>query len=45
VGQLVEAEILSERMGYARNRVFAAADVRSISNRPFGESPILPGDA
>ncbi|HVR57327.1 MAG TPA: Fic/DOC family N-terminal domain-containing protein [Pseudolabrys sp.] len=43
VEQLVENKILTERTGYARNRVFAAPDALSIINRPFGEDPILPG--
>jgi Fic family protein len=43
VDQLMEAGVLTERTGYARNRIFAAADALSIINRPFGEAPILPG--
>jgi Fic family protein len=43
--QLVEAHILKERTGYARNRVFAAAEALQIINRPFGEDPVLPQDA
>ncbi len=43
VEQLVESKILTERTGYARNRVFTAPDALSIINRPFGEDPILPG--
>lgn len=43
VEQLVENKILTERTGYARNRVFTAPDALSIINRPFGEDPILPG--
>lgn len=42
--QLVEAKILRERTGYARNRVFAVPEALSVINRPFGEAPILPGD-
>jgi Fic family protein len=42
VEQLVENKILTERTGYARNRVFTAPDALSIINRPFGEDPILP---
>ena len=41
--QLVEGGILSERTGYARNRVFAAFEALTIINRPFGETPVLPG--
>jgi hypothetical protein len=37
--------MLSERTGYARNRVFASPEALSIINRPFGETPIVPGDA
>lgn len=42
IDQLVEAGMLSERTGYARNRVFAAAEVLSIINRPFGDAAVLP---
>lgn len=42
VDQLVTAGILAERTGYARNRIFAAAEVLAIVNRPFGVEPILP---
>jgi Fic family protein len=42
IEQLVEARILEERTGYARNRVFAAPEALSVINRPFGEAPILP---
>lgn len=42
VGQLVEAGILSERTGYARNRIFAATEVLTIVNRPFGHPPACP---
>lgn len=42
IEQLVEADILSERTGYARNRIFVASEVLQILNRPFGEEPILP---
>jgi hypothetical protein len=34
--------MLTERTGYARNRMFAAPEALSIINRPFGEDPILP---
>ena len=44
VAQLVEAGILEERTGHARNRVFAAREALRIVNRPFGEEPALPGD-
>lgn len=40
--QLAAVGIVSERTGYARNRVFAATEVLSIINRPFGVDPILP---
>jgi Fic family protein len=43
VEQLMEADILKERTGYRRNRVFSAPEALSIINRPFGEAPILPG--
>ncbi len=42
VHQLVEAGILTERTGHARNRLFAAPEALSIVNRPFGEQPVLP---
>ena len=42
VDQLVEAAILTERTGYARNRIFAAGEALTIINRPFGETPVLP---
>ncbi len=42
VGQLVEAGILAERTGYARNRIFAAHEVLTVVNRPFGDAPVLP---
>ena len=44
VDQLVDARILTERTGYARNRMFAANGALSIINRPFGAEPILPGN-
>lgn len=42
VEQLLEAGIVTERTGYARNRVFAADDALTIINRPFGEEAVLP---
>lgn len=42
VAQLEAIEVLEERTGYSRNRVFAAPDALSVLNRPFGEDPILP---
>jgi Fic family protein len=42
VRQLGEAGILAERTGGRRNRVFAAAEVLSLLDRPFGEAPVLP---
>ena len=39
--QLVEAGILRERTGYRRNRLFAAAEVLALVNRPFGADPII----
>jgi Fic family protein len=41
IGQLVETGILEERTGYRRNRVFAAAEVLSVLNRPFGSEPLI----
>lgn len=40
IEQLVSAGILQERTGYRRNRVFVAAEVLSIINRPFGAEPL-----
>jgi Fic family protein len=42
IGQLQEAGILRERTGYQRNRIFAAEEVLTVINRPFGEPPVLP---
>jgi Fic family protein len=42
IAQLVEANILSEHTGRARNRIFVAREVRRIYNRPFGDEPDLP---
>jgi Fic family protein len=42
VERLMQADILKERTGYKRNRVFAASDALLIINRPFGEEPVLP---
>jgi Fic family protein len=42
IGQLEEAGILTERTGYARNRIYAASEALTIINRPFGEVPIVP---
>ena len=42
VDQLVDARILTERTGYARNRMFAANEALSLINRPFGAEPVLP---
>jgi Fic family protein len=43
VAQLVEVDILRERTGYRRNRLFSAHEVLTVLNRPFGEEPMLPG--
>jgi Fic family protein len=42
IDQLAATGIVRERTGYRRNRVFAALEVLSILNRPFGDTPILP---
>jgi Fic family protein len=42
VEQLIEAGILVERTGYARNRVFIATDALTIIDRPFGQDAVLP---
>jgi Fic family protein len=39
VQQLVAAGILTERTGYARNRLFVARQALKIINRPFGVDP------
>lgn len=39
--QLVEAGILTERTGYARNRVFVAEEALRVINRPYGTEPVL----
>lgn len=39
--QLAEAGVVVERTGYARNRVFVAAEALSLINRPFGSVPVL----
>jgi Fic family protein len=39
---LFGVRILRERTGYARNRIFVAAEALSVINRPFGEPAILP---
>jgi Fic family protein len=38
---LVDNDIVRERTGYKRNRIFAADQILSVFNRPFGEEPIL----
>jgi Fic family protein len=45
VDLLVDGGMLTERTGYARNRVFVSAEALTIINRPFGEIPVLPSDA
>ena len=42
INQLSQAGILTERTGYARNRIYAADEVLGILNRPFSEEPIVP---
>lgn len=39
INQLVEAGILVERTGYRRNRIYAAEEVLTVVNRPFGSGP------
>ena len=41
ISQLQQANILAERTGYRRNRIFVASEVLSILNRPFGAAPII----
>lgn len=41
IQNLVDSNILTERTGYARNRIFVATEALEIINRPFGEEPIL----
>jgi Fic family protein len=40
IEQLVEAGVVKERTGYRRNRVFVAAEILGILNRPFGVAPL-----
>ncbi len=42
IDQLVAVNVLRERTGHRRNRVFVASEVLSIVNRPFGAEPVLP---
>lgn len=42
VDTLLSMGVLTERTGYRRNRLFAATEVLSILNRPFGTEPNLP---
>lgn len=44
VDQLADAAILTERTGYAQNRVFSAPEALKIINRPFAAMPRLPGE-
>lgn len=39
LSQLAEASVVQERTGYSRNRIFVAAEVLSILNRPYGSEP------
>lgn len=41
IDRLVEAKILKEVTGNARNRIFVAPDVVRIISRPFGAEPVL----
>lgn len=41
INQLVDANILIERTGHRRNRVFAAEAMLAIVNRPFGSEPTI----
>lgn len=43
--RLLMLGILQERTGYKRNRIFASREALDIVNRPFGERPLLPGEA
>lgn len=40
--RLASMGVVTERTGYRRNRLFAATEVLSILNRPFGTEPALP---
>jgi Fic family protein len=42
--RLLKLGILQERTGYKRNRIFASREALDIINRPFGETPVLPGE-
>ncbi len=37
VTKLLELKILTEKTGYARNRIFIAQEALTLLNRPFGE--------
>lgn len=39
--QLAAVNVVTERTGYARNRVFVAKEALAIINRPFGTEPAL----
>lgn len=41
IDQLVEIGVMTEKTGYQRNRIFVAAEVLAIVNRPFGLDPII----
>jgi Fic family protein len=43
--RLLKLGILQERTGHKRNRIFVSREALDIVNRPFGERPLLPGDA
>lgn len=42
LGALAAMGVVTERTGYARNRVFTALEALAVLNRPFGEEPVLP---
>ena len=42
IDRLVDAEVLRERTGYTRNRIFVAPEALLVINRPFGVVPVLP---
>jgi Fic family protein len=45
IEQLEAVDILRERTGYRRNKIYTAPEALTVINRPFGEQPVLPGEA
>lgn len=43
IDRLTSLGILAEKTGYRRNRIFVSPEALAIVNRPFGQTPGLPG--